>query len=81
MRTMLAAAIFAKPNLLLLDKSTNHLSIIAVVWLARELSTDKTRNDRIVVMVSLDRHFIDEVCSECLHISGAAKRITQTRGN
>eukprot|EP00584_Thalassiosira_punctigera_P007900 CAMPEP_0172535614 /NCGR_PEP_ID=MMETSP1067-20121228/7541_1 /TAXON_ID=265564 ORGANISM="Thalassiosira punctigera, Strain Tpunct2005C2" /NCGR_SAMPLE_ID=MMETSP1067 /ASSEMBLY_ACC=CAM_ASM_000444 /LENGTH=762 /DNA_ID=CAMNT_0013320553 /DNA_START=48 /DNA_END=2336 /DNA_ORIENTATION=- len=80
-RTMLAAAIFAKPDLLLLDEPTNHLSILAVMWLARELSTSETWKERIVVVVSHDRHFMDEVCTDCLHISGAAKRLTQSRGN
>ena len=80
-RTMLAAAIFAKPDLLLLDEPTNHLSILAVMWLARELSTSDTWKDRMVIIVSHDRHFMDDVCSDCLHISGAARRLTQTRGN
>jgi len=65
----------------LLDEPTNHLSILAVMWLARELSTSDTWKDRIVVIVSHDRHFMDEVCTDCLHISGAAKRLTQAKGN
>ena len=80
-RTMLAAAIFAKPDLLLLDEPTNHLSILAVMWLARELATSETWKERIVVIVSHDRHFMDEVCTDCLHISGAAQKLTQARGN
>jgi ATP-binding cassette, subfamily F, member 3 len=80
-RTMLAAAIFAKPDILLLDEPTNHLSILAVMWLARELSTSETWEDRIVAVVSHDRYFIDEVCTDCLHISGVARRLTQTHGN
>jgi len=80
-RTMLAAAIFSKPDLLLLDEPTNHLSILAVMWLARELATSETWKERMVVIVSHDRHFMDEVCTDCLHISGAAKRLTQCRGN
>jgi len=80
-RTMLAAAIFAKPDLLLLDEPTNHLSILAVMWLARELATSETWKQRIIVIVSHDRHFLDEVCTDCLHISGAARRLTQSKGN
>ena len=80
-RTMLAAAIFAKPDLLLLDEPTNHLSILAVLWLARELSTNDTWASRIIVTVSHDRFFIDEVCGDVLHISGVARRLTQSRGN
>lgn len=80
-RTMLAAAIFSKPDVLLLDEPTNHLSIRAVLWLTRELATNETWKSRIVMIVSHDRHFMDEVCTDCLHISGAAKRLTQSRGN
>ena len=46
---MLAAAIFARPDLLLLDEPTNHLSILAVLWLTRELSTNPVWEERIVV--------------------------------
>ena len=80
-RTMLAAAIFAEPDLLLLDEPTNHLSILAVMWLARELSHSETWKSRMIVIVSHDRHFMDQVCTDVLHISGAARRLTQTRGN
>jgi ATP-binding cassette subfamily F protein 3 len=79
-RTMLAAAIFAKPDLLLLDEPTNHLSILAVLWLARELSSENW-NDNIIVIVSHDRYFMDEVCTDCLHISGVARRLSQHHGN
>ena len=59
-RTALAAAIFAKPDLLLLDEPTNHLSIGAVMWLSRELTTNETWKQRMVVLVSHDRVFLDE---------------------
>ena len=78
---MLAAAIFAKPDVLLLDEPTNHLSILAVMWLARELATSETWKERIVVLVSHDKHFLDEVCTDCLHVSGIARKLTQSRGN
>ncbi len=80
-RTMLAAAIFARPDLLLLDEPTNHLSILAVMWLTRELSQNEVWKDRTVVIVSHDRYFMDEVCSDVLHISGVAQRLTQSHGN
>mmetsp|Transcript_1826 Transcript_1826/g.4755 ORF Transcript_1826/g.4755 Transcript_1826/m.4755 type:complete len:654 (+) Transcript_1826:192-2153(+) len=80
-RTCLAAALFAKPDLLLLDEPTNHLSIDAVLWLSRELSTNSVWDDRIVVVVSHDRYFLDDACTDTLHISGAARRLTQSRGS
>ena len=69
------------PDLLLLDEPTNHLSILAVLWLARELSTGEAWKERIIVTVSHDRAFVDEVCGDVLHISGVARRLTQSRGN
>jgi hypothetical protein len=51
------------------------------MWLARELSTSETWRQRFIVTVSHDRHFLDEVCSDCLHISGASRRLTQSKGN
>jgi ATP-binding cassette subfamily F protein 3 len=80
-RTMLAAAIFGRPDMLLLDEPTNHLSIGAVLWLARELKTNPVWEERIVCVVSHDRFFLDEVCSDVLHVSGVAKRLTQTHGS
>ena len=40
------------------------------MWLARELSTNEVWKERIVVTVSHDRYFIDEICSDVMHISG-----------
>ena len=81
MRTCLAAAIFAKPDVLMLDEPTNHLSIGAVLWLMRELTTSPAWSERIVVVVSHDRVFLDAVATDVLHLSAAARRLTQSHGN
>lgn len=57
------------------------MSILAVMWLARELATSEVWNDRIVIVVSHDRYFIDEVCTHMLHISGVSRRLTQSTGS
>merc|ERR1712194_453309 len=80
-RVALAAALFGKPDVLLLDEPTNHLSIQAVMWLSRELATSATWQSRIIVVVSHDRVFIDESCTDLSHISGVARRLTQTKGS
>ena len=36
---------------------------------------------RMIITVSHDRAFLDAVCTDCFHISGTAKKISQTRGN
>eukprot|EP00931_Biecheleriopsis_adriatica_P010615 TRINITY_DN11168_c0_g1_i1.p1 TRINITY_DN11168_c0_g1~~TRINITY_DN11168_c0_g1_i1.p1 ORF type:complete len:834 (-),score=137.17 TRINITY_DN11168_c0_g1_i1:56-2557(-) len=77
-RVALAAAIFAEPDLLFLDEPTNHLSMQAVLWLVHELTASPTWSSRTVVVVSHDRFFIDETCTDMLHISGRARRLTQT---
>lgn len=51
------------------------------MWLARELATSETWKDRIVIVVSHDRYFIDEVCTDMLHISGVSRRLTQSHGS
>lgn len=80
-RVALAAALFARPDVLLLDEPTNHLSVQAVMWLSRELATNPIWQTRIVVVVSHDRVFIDEACTDMLHISGTAKRLTASKGS
>lgn len=80
-RVALASALFAKPDVLLLDEPTNHLAIDGVLWLQRTLATGSDWKTRIVVVVSHDRTFINEVCTDMLHISGIAKRLTHHKGN
>ena len=78
-RTALAAALFAEPACFCSASRSNHLSISAVMFLSRELSTNPVWGSRIIVTVSHDRHFLDEVTTDSLHISGAAKRLTSHR--
>jgi len=80
-RSALACALFALPDVLLLDEPTNHLSIDAVMWLTRELSTNQAWDSRVIVVVSHDRFFLDDACTDMLHISGVARRLTQSRGS
>ena len=80
-RTSLAAALFATPDILFLDEPTNHLSIQAVMFLAKELVENPVWKSRIIVCVSHDRHFLDETTTDSLHISGVAKRVTSHRMN
>jgi len=80
-RVALAAALFAKPDMLLLDEPTNHLAIDGVLWLQKTLATSPVWKSRVVIIVSHDKSFTDAVCTDMLHISGAAKRLTLHKGN
>ncbi len=58
-RVLLAQALFGAPDILLLDEPTNNLDLEAVAWLEDFLS--EFRNT--VIVVSHDRHFLNQVCT------------------
>ena len=76
MRVALACALFANPSLLLLDESTNHLDLECVLWLERYLTTQFKGT---LVVVSHDRHFLNEVVTDVVHFHGG--NLTVYRGD
>jgi len=76
MRVSLAKALFAAPSLLLLDEPTNHLDLEAVLWLEERL---RRWGDRTLVVVSHDRTFLDEVCTDILAV--AHRKLQQYAGD
>lgn len=58
-KVLLAKALFGKPDILLLDEPTNGLDIQAITWLENFL----INFDNTVIVVSHDRHFLNNVCT------------------
>ncbi|MBU0550697.1 ATP-binding cassette domain-containing protein [Myxococcota bacterium] len=63
-RVLLAQALFGKPEALLLDEPTNTLDIASIRWLEGFLA-DYTG---ALVVISHDRHFLNEVCTRIADI-------------
>jgi ATPase subunit of ABC transporter with duplicated ATPase domains len=59
LRVLLAQALFSKPDVLLLDEPTNNLDIHSIRWLEGVLNT----YDATMVIISHDRHFLNQVCT------------------
>lgn len=63
-KVLLAQALFGSPDILLLDEPTNHLDFRAINWLEEFLIT----YDNTVIVVSHDRHFLNNVCTHIVDI-------------
>ncbi|MDD3293904.1 MAG: ATP-binding cassette domain-containing protein, partial [Geobacteraceae bacterium] len=63
-RVLLAQALFGSPDVLLLDEPTNHLDLKSVAWLEDFLF----RFPNTVIVVSHDRHFLNQVCTHIADI-------------
>ena len=63
-RVLLAQALFGNPDILLLDEPTNNLDIKSIIWLEGFLE----RFQNTVIIVSHDRHFLNQVCTHLADI-------------
>lgn len=63
-KVLLAQALFGSPDIILLDEPTNHLDIAAIEWL-EEFLADYLGT---VIVVSHDRHFLNDVCTHIVDI-------------
>lgn len=64
LRVLLAQALFGNPDALLLDEPTNNLDIESIRWLERFLSNYRG----VLLTVSHDRHFLNEICTHIADI-------------
>ena len=74
-RVMLAQALFGEPDNLLLDEPTNDLDLETVEWLEDYLGNF----EHTVLLVSHDRHFLDQVCTHTVDIDFG--KVTLFSGN
>ncbi|MBN2810682.1 MAG: ABC-F family ATP-binding cassette domain-containing protein [Spirochaetales bacterium] len=63
-RVLLAQAIFGEPDILLLDEPTNGLDLESITWLEEFL----INFPNTVIVVSHDRHFLNQVCTHICDI-------------
>ena len=63
-KVLLAQALFATPDILLMDEPTNNLDLHAIKWL-EEFLMDFPNT---VIVVSHDRHFLNHVCTHIVDI-------------
>ncbi len=59
LRVLLAQALFSNPDILLLDEPTNNLDIHTIQWLEDVLNA----RDSTMIIISHDRHFLNQVCT------------------
>ncbi|MFN5318532.1 MAG: ABC-F family ATP-binding cassette domain-containing protein, partial [Bacteroidia bacterium] len=74
-RVALAALLVREPDLLILDEPTNHLDIDMIEWLESWLR----RSNVSILMVTHDRYFLDQVCTDILELD--RESIQRYKGN
>jgi len=78
LRVLLAQALFSRPDVLLLDEPTNNLDINSIRWLESALNN----YDATMVIISHDRHFLNQVCTHVADLdsssSGSIRATTTT---
>lgn len=71
LRVLLAQALFSNPDVLLLDEPTNNLDIHTIRWLEGVLNSF----DSTMVIISHDRHFLNQVCTHMADVDFGEIRI------
>jgi ATP-binding cassette subfamily F protein 3 len=75
MRVALAALLFSRPDLLLLDEPSNHLDLEATLWLESYLKS----YPGTFILISHERGLLDSSVGRIVHLS--ERKLTSYRGN
>ncbi|ALX04055.1 ABC-F family ATP-binding cassette domain-containing protein [Aeromicrobium erythreum] len=70
-RVSLAAVLVDEHDVLFLDEPTNHLDVEGVTWLAAHLNARFASGQGAFVVVTHDRWFLDEVCTDTWEVHDA----------
>jgi ATPase subunit of ABC transporter with duplicated ATPase domains len=71
LRVLLAQALFANPDIMLLDEPTNNLDINTIRWLEDILN----QRNCTMIIISHDRHFLNSVCTHMADMDYGELRI------
>lgn len=71
LRVLLAQALFSNPDVLLLDEPTNNLDINTIRWLEGVLNNYQST----MIIISHDRHFLNQVCTHMADLDYGELRI------
>src|SRR6201990_2146714 len=71
LRVLLAQALFSQPDVLLLDEPTNNLDINSIRWLEGILNA----YNATMIIISHDRHFLNQVCTHIADLDYQQLRI------
>ncbi|HLT99540.1 MAG TPA: ABC-F family ATPase [Burkholderiaceae bacterium] len=71
LRVLLAQALFSNPDVLLLDEPTNNLDINTIRWLEGVLNGYQST----MIIISHDRHFLNQVCTHMADLDYRELRI------
>ena len=71
LRVLLAQALFADPDIMLLDEPTNNLDINTIRWLEDVLN----QRNATMIIISHDRHFLNSVCTHMADLDFGELRV------
>jgi ATPase subunit of ABC transporter with duplicated ATPase domains len=70
-KVLLAQTLFYSPDILIMDEPTNNLDVKTKLWLENFLSTYQN----LILLVSHDRHFLDNVCTHIVNIDYSVMKV------